>query len=132
MSDAIVYVDTSDIVEGKLDELKAAIPELAGFIDANVPTAISYGVFLSEDEATMSVVQVHPDSASLEYHMRVGGPAFARFKDLVRLLSIDVYGEPSAGLLQQLEAKTELLGGGTVTVHALAAGFERFGRGQSD
>ena len=49
MSDAIVYVDTSDVREGALEELKAAIKELVDFIDANEPRIIAYNVYFTDD-----------------------------------------------------------------------------------
>ena len=75
----------------------------------------------------MTVVQIQPDSAALEFHMEVAGPAFRKFSDLIKLSSIVVYGTPSARLLRQLRQKAQMLGSGTVTVHELQAGFTRFG-----
>lgn len=126
MSDAIVYVDTSDVREGALEELKAGIRELVDFIDANEPRIIAYNVYFTGDGSRMTVVQVHPDSASLEYHMEVAGPVFRQFVELVTLSSIHIYGEPSAKLLKQVHEKARLLGGGVVVVDALHAGFTRF------
>jgi hypothetical protein len=68
---------------------------------------------------------MHPDSESMEYHMRVAGPAFAGFTELVTLSTLDVYGEPSEALLEQLRRKVQLLGPATVVVHDLQAGFAR-------
>ncbi|MFP3921629.1 MAG: hypothetical protein ACLFU3_07995 [Dichotomicrobium sp.] len=127
MSGPIVYIDRSEVREGKLDALKAAIDELAAFIEANVPQAISYGIYLDATETRMTVIQIQPDSAALEYHMKVGAPAFAKFKDLIRLTGIEVYGVPSDHLLKQLEEKARMLGGGGVTVNKKQGGFARFG-----
>ena len=69
MSDAVVYVDTSDVREGALEELKAASKELVDFVAANEPRLIAYNVYFSDDGTRMTVVHVHPDSASLQYHM---------------------------------------------------------------
>jgi quinol monooxygenase YgiN len=126
MSDAIVYVDVADVREGALEELKAAMKELVEFVDANEPRLIAYNVYFSDDGTRMTVVQVHPDSASLEYHMEVAGPVFRRFVEIVTLSSIHVYGDPSEKLLRQLHEKARLLGRGTVAVDALHAGFTRF------
>ena len=82
MSQPIVYIDTSAIREGKLGELEVAMKDLAAFVEANVPQLISYGFFLDEDRTQMTVVAVHPDSASLEFHMDVGGAEFRKFRDL--------------------------------------------------
>jgi quinol monooxygenase YgiN len=128
MSDAIVYVDTSDVREGALERLKPAIKELVDFVDANEPRLIAYNVYLSDDGTRMTVVHVHPDSASLEYHMEVVGPVFRQFVELVTLSSIHLYGGPSEKLLKQLHEKAQLLGRGAVLVEveALHAGFIRF------
>ena len=124
MSGPIVYVDNAEVREGVLEELKVAIKELADFIEGNEPKLIAYNIYFNDHR--MTVVHFHADSASLEYHMDVAGPAFRKFVDLVTLSSIDVYGEPSKKILGQLHQKAQMLGGGTVTVHRWHAGFTRF------
>lgn len=126
MSEPILYIDTSEIRAGKLAELKAAMNELVGFIEANEPRLIAYNVYLDEDGSRMTVVHVHHDSASLEFHMKVAGPAFPKFAQFIRLLTIDVYGKLSDDLLEQMRKKARMLGNGTVRVHELHAGFARF------
>jgi hypothetical protein len=126
MAEAIVYVDTSEVRQGALEDLKAAIKDLVAFVDANEPRIIAYNVYLSDDGTQINVVHMHPDSASLEYHMEVAGPMFRRFADLVTLTSIIIFGQPSEKVLRQLHEKARLLGRGMVTVHELHAGFTRF------
>ena len=125
MADPIVFVDTSHIHEGRLEELRAAVGELAGFVEANEADPISYQVYFSDDGRRMTVVQIHPDSASMERHMEIAGPVFARFADLLTLRTVDIYGSPSNEVLDQLRRKAELLGTATVAVHDLQAGFAR-------
>ena len=127
MADPIVFVDTSEIHEGKLEELRRAVVELAAFVEGNEADTISYEIFFSEDGRLMTVLQVHPDSASMERHMEIAGPVFARFADLLVLRTIDIYGSPSEKVVDQLRRKAELLGTATVAVHDLQAGFARFG-----
>jgi hypothetical protein len=126
MSGPLVYIDTSDVRDGALEELKGAIEELVEFIDANEPQLMAYSVYLSDDGGEMTVVHIHADSASLEYHLDVGGPAFRKLADLITLSSIRIYGEPSERALRQLHEKARLLGSGKVVVHGLQAGFARF------
>jgi hypothetical protein len=126
VTEQIFVVDTSEIGEGKLDELRRAVAELAGFVEANEPDPISYQVFFTDDGGWMTVLQVHPDSESMERHMEIAGPVFARFADLLVLKTIDIYGSPSEKVLEQLRRKAELLGTATVTVHDRQAGFARF------
>jgi hypothetical protein len=121
----IVYIDTSAIRDGKLEELKGAMKSLAAFVEANVPQLISYGFFLDGDQRQMTVVAVHRDSSSLEFHLDVGDDEFRKFTNLVDLATIDVYGRVSEAVLTRLLAKARMLGRGTVTVHELQAGFAR-------
>jgi len=59
--------------------------------------------------------------------MKVAGPAFPKFAEFIKLLTIDVYGKLSDDLVEQLRKKAQMLGTGTVVVHELHAGFARFG-----
>jgi hypothetical protein len=120
-----VYIDTSDLHEGALEELKAGMQELSDFVDANEPQLIAYNVYFSDDGTRMTVVHVHPDAASLEYHLEVAGPFFRRFAEFVTLSSTHIYGEPSEKALKQSHEKARLLGRDAVVAHALHAGFTR-------
>ena len=125
MSEPVISIDTSLIRDGRLDELKKAVAELVEFVRSNEPRPIIYEVYVDQTGSRMTVVQVHPDSASMEYHMTVAGPAFAGFAELVTLSTLDVYGKPSEELLELLRRKVQMLGDATVTVHDLQAGFAR-------
>ena len=121
----IIYIDHSEIRTGKLEEVKTGIKELAEFVKNNEPRIISYEAYLNEGSNSLSVIHIHPDPASLEFHGKVAGPAFARFVNLVRLLTIDVYGQPSEFAREQLQKKAELLGNASLSVHRLQTGFTR-------
>jgi quinol monooxygenase YgiN len=125
MSEPVISIDTSSIREGRLDELKRAVADLVEFVQSNEPRPIVYQVYVDDSGSRMTVVQVHPDSASMENHMTVAGPAFAGFAELVTLSTLDVYGKPSGELLELLRRKVQMLGDATVTVHDLQAGFAR-------
>ena len=124
MSEPLISLDTSLIRDGRL-ELKEAVAELVEFVRSNEPRSIAYEVYFDEAGSRMTVLQVHPDSASMEYHMTVAGPAFAGFAELVTLSTLDVYGKPSEELLELLRRKVQMLGDATVIVHDLLAGFAR-------
>lgn len=126
MSEPIVSIDSSDIREGRLEGLKAAMTRLVEFVEENEPRPIAYDVYIDEGGTTVTVFQVHPDSASMEFHMTVAAPEFAKFTELLKLKTMDVYGSPSEGLLEQLRRKSQLLGSTTLVLHQFHAGFNRF------
>ncbi|HET9497431.1 MAG TPA: hypothetical protein VFP83_03830 [Candidatus Limnocylindria bacterium] len=124
MSEPIVYIDHSNIVDGALEELKAGVRRVAQFIEAREPQLISYGFYIDEENRTMTVVAVHPDSASLELHMNVGGPEFRTLSHLLRLTAIECYGQPSDRAVEQMRQKATALGdGGTIVSIGRFAGF---------
>lgn len=124
-SQPIVYVDTSMVRDGRLDELKTAMTDLAEFVEAHEPRLLASNVYFSDDGARMTVLHIGPDSASLEFHMEVAGPKFPPIGEFINLLTIDVYGHPDDTLVDRLRHKADMLGGGSVRVHDLHAGFAR-------
>jgi hypothetical protein len=121
-SEPIVYIDRSDIREDSIDELKAGVQRLVDFIDAREPQLVTYGFYIDEDEARMTVVAVHPDSASLERHMEIGSGEFRKLAHLVTLTAIECYGRPSVRALEQLRQKAATLGseGAVVSIERFA------------
>jgi hypothetical protein len=126
MSEPIIYIDRSRIRPGKLEQVKKRIAELVDFIDEREPQLLFYGFYVDEGSARMTVVAVHPDAASVELHMDVGALAFRRFADLIEMDGIEVYGEASDRMFEQLQQKARDLGeDGSVRIDQLNAGFSR-------
>ena len=71
MSQPFVYVGTWTIKPGKLEEAKRWLAEHADFIETNEPRLVAFHVYLDEGGGKASVVQVHPDAASMEFHMQL-------------------------------------------------------------
>lgn len=128
MTELLIAVDTSEIREGKLDAVKAGIAELAEFVEANEPEVIAYSIYLDEEAGVMTVVQIHPSSASMERHMEIAAPVFRKFAGLLDLTKVDFYGQPGENLLERMRQKAELLGPAPVVVNELHAGFARLER----
>jgi hypothetical protein len=89
---------------------------------------IAYSIYLDEEAGRMTVVQIHPSSASMELHLEIAAPVFRKFAGLVDLTRVDFYGQPSEALLERTRQKTELLGSAPVFVNELHAGFARIER----
>lgn len=127
MQEPLVVIDRSRIREGRLEDLKTAVKDLAEFVATNEMRPIAYNVYFDPDGTRMSVLQVHPDSASMEEHMRIAAAEFPGFADLLVLESMEVFGTPSPALLEQLRRKIELLGDATIVIRERHAGFVRSG-----
>jgi hypothetical protein len=128
-SEPIMCIDHLDIRGGSLEELKAGVRQLVEFIDAREPQLITYGFYIDEQAAKMTVVAIHPDSASLELHLDIGIREFSKLAHLLTLTAIECYGRPSDRALEQLRHKADTLGnGGTVLAIDRFAGFTHLGR----
>jgi hypothetical protein len=49
---------------------------LVSFVEENEQRMISYRVYLNQENTEVTVLQIHPDNASAENHMKVGASAF--------------------------------------------------------
>lgn len=77
MSEPLIAVFSYSIKAGKEEEARKRTAELVDFVETNEPRLIAFHVFLDQDGKTLSIVQVHPDSASMEFHMQVNAKHFA-------------------------------------------------------
>ena len=126
MSQPILYLDRSTILPGSEAELRDAVTRLVAFVEANQPQLLVYGVSVDESSRSMVVTAVHPDSASLERHLAMGGDAFARVGRYIRLESIQAIGPVSDRAVEELAQKAAALGQGVrVDVTPVAVGFSR-------
>ncbi len=125
MATPIIYLDRSDVLPGRLDELRDAFRELAEVVERDEPQLLSYAAYFSEDGTQSSVLHAHRDKTSLLRHMQVIGPHLPPFAELLRLREIEVFGEIGPDLTRQLESKLALLGDEGLTVHRHGAGFLR-------
>jgi hypothetical protein len=121
-----VYLDRSDIRDGAWEALESGLRDLVTFVEHRQPQLLAYGIHVDEPARRMTVVAVHPDSASLERHLEIGRPAFEKLAPLLELRAIEAFGPLSARAVELLASKAAALGrDATVTLHAQVAGFDR-------
>jgi hypothetical protein len=121
----LIEESRSDIREGKLKEVKAAMNDLVELVKAKELRIIFYNAYINEDGTKLTVLQAHHNSASVEFHMEVTEPTFAKMAQCMTMSSLDIYGTPRQSLLDKLK-RTEFTSKVTVVGHELSAGFSRF------
>jgi len=103
MSGAFVYVGTARIKPGKLEEARKNLAELVDFVETNEPRMIAFHLFLDEEGSTLTIVHVHPDSASMEFHLQVAAKHFATAFDFIEsTVGEQYFGAMSDGLAAEL------------------------------
>ena len=103
MSGAFIYVGTTTIKPGKLEEARERLAEVIDFVETNEPRLIAFHAYLDEKGSKFTIVQVHPDSASMEFHMQVNAKHFATAWDFIEAIeSEQYYGAISDALATEL------------------------------
>src|SRR4029450_11302535 len=71
MAGPFIFIGTHRLKEGKLSDFEAAWRDLVAVVEANEPQMIAFNAYANEDGTEVTVVQLHPDAASMELHMQV-------------------------------------------------------------
>ena len=103
MSKSLIFISTWKIREGRLEDYKQFAKEFMEHVKAKEPQLIAF----NEDETEMTSIQVHPDAASVDFHLqvlaKVIGEDMIEWIDRADFLEpkhIEIYGTPSAKLLE--------------------------------
>jgi hypothetical protein len=104
MSSPFIFIATNRLKAGKLDSERERVPHLVEFIEANEPRLIAFNEYVNEAGDEVTVVQVHPDAASMEAHMEIvrerAQAAYAETLDAT--VRIQVFGRPTEAILETL------------------------------
>jgi predicted metallo-beta-lactamase superfamily hydrolase len=108
MSGPLIYIGSYSVKDGKLEECKRHMGELVDLVETNEPRLIAFHTYLDEQGGKISVVQVHPDSDSMEFHLKVVSEHLTgAFEYLETTQTEQLYGAPSDTLAERLRAYAE-------------------------
>ncbi len=71
MTAPFVFVTTSKIKKGHLEEYKSFTQKSIEIIEANEPRLIGFGTYLHEESSEVTTIQVHPDADSFLFHLEI-------------------------------------------------------------
>jgi hypothetical protein len=101
VTEPVIYVSTFRLKEGKFEQYQRFFAELLKVVEDNNPQLIALHAFANEDGTEMTSVNVHPDAASMEYHMQVLAEKMGLLADdltevfqFMEPVRIEVYGTP--------------------------------------
>ncbi len=125
MTQPFVYVGTWTIKPGKLEEARKWLAEHADFIETNEPRMIAFHVYFDDEGGKASVVQVHPDSASMEFHMKVISEHLSGAFDYIDTILSEQYYGPMSESLSETLSKWETPGVTVTKMPVYESGFTR-------
>jgi len=107
MSEPFIFIGTHRLQEGKIAEFEESFADLVRVVEENEPRMIAFNGYANEEGTEVAVVQVHPDTDSMQHHMQVVRQhitdAYASL--LEETTSIQVFGhlsEAAREMMQQL------------------------------
>jgi len=105
MPGPLIFIATNRLREGRFGAEQQRLPELSRFIEENEPQLVAFNEYVNEVLSEVAVVQVHPDAASLEYHLGVVGDRVreAYAHTLEATTRLQVFGMPTGNILRTLD-----------------------------
>ena len=107
MTKPLIFVSTWKIREGRLEDYKKFAKEFMEHVKTREPQLIAFNMYFNKAETEMTSIQVHPDAASMDFHLqvlaKVIGEDMIEWIDRADFLEpkhIEIYGTPSAKLLE--------------------------------
>ncbi len=119
----VVVAGRYRIPPGKVDGWRAAVREMADFVEANLPDVIAFDAYLGDDDTEATSIHLHRDAASFECYLETMASRIGRGAQMVEVLRIDLYGEPSEAIVERMRR----MGTWPVAVWPHVHGFGRYG-----
>jgi hypothetical protein len=105
MPGPLIFIATNRLREGRFGAEQERVPRLSRFVEENEPRLIAFNEYVNEVLSEVAVVQVHPDAASLDYHLSVIGDRAreAYAQTLEATTRLQVFGIPTGNTLRMLD-----------------------------
>ena len=100
MPEPFIFITTSKIKEGKLDEYRTYTRKSVEIIHSNEPRLIAFSTYINEDGTKATTVQVHPDVDSMMFHLMVMMERMDIAFEHLELESMTVCGKPNDQFLE--------------------------------
>jgi hypothetical protein len=105
MTAPIIFIGTHRIKAGRLDQFRREMPDFCRFVEEHEPRLIAFNMYLDGHGMEATVVQVHPDFASMQTHMQLVHEHIERqyAEVLESTTGIQVYGEVGDDTLAMMQ-----------------------------
>jgi hypothetical protein len=128
MTGPFIFIATNRLKPGAYEAERRRVPGLVEFIEASEPRLLAFNEYIDAQRTEVTVVQLHPDAQSMEFHVGVVGERAAQAygETLEATTQIQVFGTPSDAVLETLRAQAGA--GVPLSVHPEhLGGFTRMG-----
>ena len=103
MSEPFIFISHSKIREGKLEEFRSYVRDIAKMVETQEPRVIGFHAYANDDGTEVTGVQIHPDAASMESHMKLLRDKIGQSMQLLETSRIEIFGAASPGILAMMK-----------------------------
>ena len=91
-----------------MDAERRRVPGLVEFVEHNEPQLIAFNEYVDDNGTDVTVVQVHPDAASMQKHLAIIGERAAQAYDetLDATLAVQIFGPVDPQMPNTLRGQT--------------------------
>ena len=124
MAGPFIVKTVSRIHPAKATEYRHLVDEICRLPEQLEPRLLAFHIYVTDDESSEVVVQVHPDAESMQQHLQQIGEKVRATAEFTDFESLEIYGEPNDELREWIERVSE---GVLFTLHEMHwGGFTRF------
>ena len=107
-SPPLIFVATNRLKPGQLDAERRRVRGLVEFVEQNEPQLIAFNEYVSDNGSEVTVVQVHPDAASMQKHLEIIGERAAQAYEetLDATIAIQIFGPVDPQMLTTMRTQT--------------------------
>jgi hypothetical protein len=124
-----IFISQSRIKEGRLEDFKRGLREMAEFVEANEPRVLAFEAYLNDDATEVTGVQIHPDADSMAFHMQVAFEKIMQFDQYLDTQSVEVYGVPNDAVLGMMKQIGDQFSGSEMSLRVRTNPVGGFARG---
>ena len=95
MSEAIVFISTHRIKEGKLEEFKEFSRKMMPLIEEGKPNTVFFQSYLNEEGTELTIVHVFPDANAMDLHFEGADERSGRAHEFIQPERFEIYGPAS-------------------------------------
>ena len=114
MSGPFIVKTVSRIHSGKAEAYRPMVSEFCKLVEEMEPRLLGFHIYVSQDQSSEVVLQIHPDAESMQHHLEVMGKKVRETFAYTDFESLEVYGQPNDELREWIKRVSE---GVPVTLH---------------
>jgi hypothetical protein len=110
MTQPIVFISHSSIVDGDTEGFRAFIRDGAPRLEADKPGTFAFLAYVDEDGSEASIVHVFPNADAMNAHLEGVQERSAEADAFIRTTAYEIYGSPDPKVVQMMGAFAERAG----------------------